>query len=428
MKKSLAIVSAVLAAASAFALPRKAAEITVSGYTGTSTLENFPVLVRISPERISGFAYADCAAGGADISFQDAAGNALDFEVDTWDASGDSFVWVKVPSLSGNATKITFCWNDAAPAARTPAATWSGYTGVWHLNEEEAGAVAIADATANGVNGTAHSTSSSKTDGKVGRARNITTNTGHTPASGVGGITIDSANMSAIDAVTPEFTVSMWARTQNAKNNYEYFISRKLADADQAWAVQLMNNYNPASLRFYSAGTADNQVANPNPQIKGAMGGVWHKYDFIWKSDGTYAIYIDGSQNSSVGSNLSGNLYNKAVAVNGAYPLCIGGTYPEGSGKGGRGFYGDMDEVRICAGVLSADWIAADYAQVNDPSFVTYGAAYSMANDSSLRVFALPAEIGSPTPAYGVVENLSAGSPVAFSMAATAVAGGGTIT
>ena len=241
MKKSLAIVSATLAATVSLAAPRKAADITVSGYTGSTTLANFPVLVRISPERISGFAYADCAAGGADISFQDAAGNALDFEVDTWDASGDSLVWVKVPSLSGNATKITFCWNDAAPAAHTSSATWSGYTGVWHLNEEEAGAVAIADATANGVNGTAHSTSSSKTDGKVGRARNITTNTGHTPASGVGGITIDSANMSAIDAVTPEFTVSMWARTLNTKNNYEYFISRKLADADQAWAVQLMS-------------------------------------------------------------------------------------------------------------------------------------------------------------------------------------------
>ena len=428
-KKTLALIAAaVLTATMSFALPRKAAEITMSGYEGSSTLENFPVLVRISPERIDGFSYADCAEGGADISFQDAAGNALDFEIDTWDASGESLVWVKVPSLSGNATKISFRWNDPAPAAHTPSSTWSGYAGVWHLNETADGAVAISDSTANGVNGTAHSTSTSKTGGKVGRARNITTHTGHTPASDAGGITIDSANMAAIDAVTPEFTVSMWARTLNAKNNYEYFISRKLADADQAWAVQLMNSCNPASLRYYSAGTADNQVANPNPQIKGAMGGVWHKYDFIWKSEGSYAIYIDGSQNSSVGNNLTGNLYNKAVAVNGTYPLCIGGTYPEGTGKGGRGFYGDMDEVRICAGVLSADWVAADYAQVNDASFLTYGAAETLASDNRLMILGAPAELSSPTPAYGPVDNLLPNASVSLSMASTAVPGEGTVT
>ena len=55
MKKSWAIVSTVLAAAVSLAAPRKAADITVAGYTGSSTLENFPVLVRISPARISGF-------------------------------------------------------------------------------------------------------------------------------------------------------------------------------------------------------------------------------------------------------------------------------------------------------------------------------------------------------------------------------------
>ena len=137
MKKSLAIVSAALAAASAFALPRKAAEITVSGYTGTSTLENFPVLVRISPARISGFAYADCAEGGADISFVAADGTTLlAHEVDTWDTTGESLVWVRVPSVSGTDTTFTFRWNDAAPPSVTSSDVWSaGYAGVWHLNE-----------------------------------------------------------------------------------------------------------------------------------------------------------------------------------------------------------------------------------------------------------------------------------------------------
>ena len=85
MKKTMSLFAATaMAASTMFALPRKAVDMTVSGYTGASTLANFPVLVRISPERISGFSYADCAADGADIAFEDAQGNALDHEIDTW--------------------------------------------------------------------------------------------------------------------------------------------------------------------------------------------------------------------------------------------------------------------------------------------------------------------------------------------------------
>ena len=46
MKKSWANVSAALTAAVSLAAPRKAADITVAGYTGSTTLANFPVLVR----------------------------------------------------------------------------------------------------------------------------------------------------------------------------------------------------------------------------------------------------------------------------------------------------------------------------------------------------------------------------------------------
>jgi hypothetical protein len=38
--------------------------ITVSGYTGESTLENFPVLVRLAADSPIGFSYDDCASDG----------------------------------------------------------------------------------------------------------------------------------------------------------------------------------------------------------------------------------------------------------------------------------------------------------------------------------------------------------------------------
>ena len=118
MEKRLVLASAAVAvtALSVFAQPRKAADFTVSGYTGESALANFPVLVRISPERISGFSYADCAADGADIAFTDANGNALAREIDTWDTAGESLVWVRVPSLA-NGTVITMTYADSSVTA-----------------------------------------------------------------------------------------------------------------------------------------------------------------------------------------------------------------------------------------------------------------------------------------------------------------------
>ena len=56
----------------------------VSGYTGTETLENFPVLVRL--DNIDGFQYSNMSdpSRGRDLAFFDADGNHLASEIDTW--------------------------------------------------------------------------------------------------------------------------------------------------------------------------------------------------------------------------------------------------------------------------------------------------------------------------------------------------------
>ena len=87
----IAALFAALFASSLFALPLKQAKLTVSGYQGGETaLENFPLLVRISPERIPGFSYDDCALGGSDISFALENGEILPYEIDTWVNDGES--------------------------------------------------------------------------------------------------------------------------------------------------------------------------------------------------------------------------------------------------------------------------------------------------------------------------------------------------
>ena len=113
----------------------KSFNVTFSGYSGLSTLVDFPVLIRLS-KALNDFDYAKCQlAGGGDLRFSDAAGNLLDSEVDTWNINGESLVWVKVPQLTRETT-ITAYYGCSDPAVVKPANVWSaGYVGVWHLKE-----------------------------------------------------------------------------------------------------------------------------------------------------------------------------------------------------------------------------------------------------------------------------------------------------
>ena len=92
----------------------KAMTISFPGYSGTTELTNFPVLVRLSTS-IDGFNYGEFTmADGGDLRFTDAEGHILPHEVETWNESGVSTVWVKVPVLTST-TKIFAYYGCATP-------------------------------------------------------------------------------------------------------------------------------------------------------------------------------------------------------------------------------------------------------------------------------------------------------------------------
>ena len=167
----------------------KAVTFTTSGYQGSAALANFPVLVKLSTS-IEGFDYADFG-GGRNIVFKDSAGNEIPHEIDTWDTSGTSLVWVKVPSLTAETTFTMFyCGSTASDIA--PSCTWSGanYVGVWHMDEENG---TVADASGHGLvatptpdGGASASVRYSGVDAPVGYARQTGT-TVEEAAAAVGG-------------------------------------------------------------------------------------------------------------------------------------------------------------------------------------------------------------------------------------------------
>ncbi len=370
----------------------KGAKLTVAGYTGSSPLAGFPVLVRIAENSPSGFSYADLHSptDGDDIAFVGMDGNGLPYEIDTWNPSGTSLVWVRLPTMT-NGTEFVMCWgSDSSGKAVCNANPWSDYTGVWHMNETPAGVTTIHDSTANGLDGTTVSSSDTKSDGMVGRARFITSNT--TNKSGKpydSGVTVDMTDdpdkLAAVDAIIPEFTASFWVRPQN-NAQWWYFITRKAADLNPGWGLQNGSDGNNSSFkvfRAYGSTETDSQCMNLTG-VNGLVKGTWTKIDAVWMADKAFKLYVNGALAAE------GTLVNQA-ANGDQTKLGIGGSMApppldqnlNDNHKNGRGVYGDMDEVRLAAGAPTADRIAADYATVTDAAFLTAGTAEDyQANDN----------------------------------------------
>ena len=97
---------AVMAAGLVFADGAKQMALMSVGYNGTDALPNFQALVKL-PDGVEGFSYDDYSAqDGSDIWFTDSNGNVIPHEIDTWNPSGESLVWVTMPVLERIDMKI----------------------------------------------------------------------------------------------------------------------------------------------------------------------------------------------------------------------------------------------------------------------------------------------------------------------------------
>ena len=362
-------------------------KLMVNGYTNETTLANFPVLVRISESGLPGFNYEDTSSWnnkhtttyGYDLAFFAEDGTRLACEKDTWAHEGESLFWVRLPQMT-QGTKFYMCYNVAAGVYVTNDKPWGDYVGVWHLNESGGTNKPIYNATANILQGLTSSKGSPAVvnAGKIGAARRIATDTGNNPGydSGITIALTNSSDLAAVNSLAPQFTASFWYCPEGDSSNWEYLMSRKNADGYNAWGLQFGDERIDkwGQIRIYGGNSGNYAIGSGLTYGTGTTKGInipdggknqWHKMDCVWTSDKKFSLYVDGALVAA--GALSGN----KAAVNGSLNLSIGGALAPASGKGGRGFKGVMDEARLRPGVVSADWVRADFDTVNNPSFVT---------------------------------------------------------
>ncbi len=354
----------IFAAMSGEAAPRYQAEMSVSGYTGTETLANFPVLVRISADKISGFEYGQClATDGSDISFVDAEGNVLSHEVDTWDTAGESTVWVRIPSLA-KGTTFTMRWGDASPAAQTAANTWNvNYVGVWHMgeasgtcaNSSQCGSKYDAEPVGNA---TSASVRYAGTDAPVGYARQTAAASGTANAACLSVPSYDDEKVGGV------FTMSGWVYMPSYATQWPRLFARvENWNVASGWECQFESS--ATKLQTRGSGSYSSKVVATVP----TWIGKWTHFVFTYNGTAC-AVYVNGLKVTTTGS--------MTVITDNGLPLGIG-CIPNsnGFGTGGSHVVGSFDECRLMKGAASSDWVAAEYAAVTSADFVTAGPAGS---------------------------------------------------
>jgi hypothetical protein len=362
MKKILVCaLSSALCAATALGGFTKSVAFTTSGYQGSGPLADFPVLVRLSTA-IDGFDYADFG-GTTNLVFKDSGGSAIPHEVDTWNTSGTSLIWVRVPSVTSATTfRMYYCGEDAA--ANNPATVWTSanYVGVWHMDEESG---TVADATGHGLTATPMGTDTSKSnryngsDAPVGYARR--TGTGSS-ASYLSVGSYDSFN------VGNTFTISCWLRLTGLGSSPRIF-SRKVGYKDSdGWEIEL------SGFGQFKARGAGQDKDKCTGSITPDAHNNWVHLAFVYDGS-TLVAYTNG--NFSVRSD------SITAATDNDKSFSIGSI----SGGGSNCADGSFDECRLLDDVASADWIAAEFATVASDTFVVAGAVESAQRSDGMMIF-----------------------------------------
>ena len=386
----------------------KSIDISFPGYTGATTLTDFPVLVRLSAAR-NKFDYSKCAVNGYDLRFSDAEGNLLSHEIDTWDTTGESLVWVKVPSFDAS-TKITahYGYKGAGqPPAVTASDVWSAdYVGVWHLGEsslpmKESSGVStdFSGATNTVVYGA---------DGVVGGAVDFSTTADNNYLVAENDDDLNGLN---------DFTVEIWTY-QNAfrtDSSYAALFAKRNGGYSQESFFAYEDNSGSTRRRAFCFNTVS--ASNTRSTIWGspASVGQWNYYAYTRTAEtGSLTVYKDGISNATATTSLRGS------AFSGNATLKLGG------GGGQQAFPGKIDEFRISKTVRSADWIKATNDCMTDKDFAMYDIGNDWAWYSHKFSVTFSGYEGSETLTnFPVLVKVSEGTPSGFSYADCLTANGG---
>ena len=342
----------------------KCVEITLNTALATTEITTgLPALVKLDPENITGFSYADFTLeNGGDMMFADANGHAIPHEIDTWNPEGESLVWVKLPSTAANTViKLYYGKGTTTPAEKTD--VWSDYVGVWHFETLDTsvkvansqGTFANSTATAD-IDGNVSTYSVVGETGRFGNCFRVNDSTAKQAGNfNKGGVWVNDAGTDSPVDGGENFTISGWFKHGDFDYYYDHFFYKRSAS----------NNGGSPNNAFAIESDSMNGDVKPKPRgssgtggsvvLSGNMKGSWSYLTFAF--DGAKChVYENGTFKGDSGI---------TACVDNDCPLIFGDNNAVATGGGDAAWNGWIDEVRYAKGSQDANWIAAEYKAMN---------------------------------------------------------------
>lgn len=303
------------------------AKVTLSGYTGSSALEGFPVCVRLPASQL-------LPESAANVWVETKKGVAIPFEVEAWDRTGVSVLWVRLPRVSKGGSFYVRWGEGAQPVIWPKSAVWDdAYVRVYHMGAEGADSSASeADVTSVGC--------SSDAAGLAGRCRQF---------SGASGAMMTRAR--PFVEFGDGFTLSLCAKFNATTSQYVWQSNTKQQ-------LATIFGFNGESVEIYAQetpGTYTDLVRGMT--LLPTSAGTWHHIAYSY--DGKILrSYCDGSlvKEEAISYALGGI----APEARGC-PVAIGGEI-----TGRNTVNGLLDEFRVERVGRSSDWIGACSANMAD--------------------------------------------------------------
>jgi len=329
--------------------------ITVPDYNINGHLYDFPV-----PIIINSTVATNCNSDGSDIRFLLTDNSTqLDYEIERWDSSSNSIVWVKVPHLAPDADNdiIMYYGNPSATDAQNPTGVWSNnFTAVWHFNESS---------------GTIYDSTSNNYD---------LTNNGATyikNADGLGGAY-------SFDGINDYLQVTGF--NPNNKGTISFITVRGCSGCGR-------RRFCGAVDEFEAVVRGDNLLTN-HLFVKGAgiLSGSpltdttnFHHLMFTWNySDNLNLIYDNGIFDAS--GYLADDDPGTSLTFQIAHSTWYAGEY----------YNGTIDEFRIASINRSINWTEAEYLSTTDPhNFTLWRTHFSQADVPPYQYNEIPVDDGS---------------------------------
>lgn len=335
--------------------------LTFDNSASSTDLIDTPVLVRLHASAADAVQidYSHTQDAGQDVRFVDANGTLLAHEIEHWDESGYSFVWVHVPLIAGNSVSDfmeMYFGNPDALTGSNPTGVWRpSDVGVYHLNT------------------TAIDSSSYGNDGGVS---NVVMTTGKIGGAGFfDGATsfINAGSNASLDNIfTGGGTVSAWIRpTGWGENGYGRILDKAASTSTaNGWAVQVEGS-TPSDGRLLIEHDFNISAGRWRTVAGSVSLNSWQHVAVVYDNTSVLnqpRVFINGNEVAVTSLLPPLGIADSDATQN----LYIGNR----SGATDRTFSGEIDEVRLSTAALTPDEIEAQF-KLGSNNFVTGGTVES---------------------------------------------------